>query len=73
MVGRNGKGRLRTMALICVPCGGLLMLLYATGRLAVRKRRAPAADPYEEWLTLRDLMPSRRPYAAADPRSTVRA
>ena len=48
-----------TVALVVVPLGGLFLLLYGAGLLAVRKRRAPAPDPYEEWLRLRDLMRSR--------------
>ena len=61
---RRGNVWLITLVLVVVPAGGIFLLLYAAGLLASRKRRAPVtassvADPYEEWLRSRDLMPSR--------------
>ena len=60
----RGNVWLMTLALVVVPAGGIFLLLYAAGLLASRKRRAPGAassvaDPYEEWLRSRDLVPSR--------------
>ena len=72
MFRRNGKVGLMTLALVIVPLGGVFLLLYGAGLLAVRKRRATAPDPYEEWLTLRDLMRPRGTKPAADPGSSLR-
>lgn len=59
MFRKTGRVGLMTVALVIVPLGGVFLLLYGAGLLAVRKRRVAAPDPYEEWLTLRDLMRSR--------------
>ena len=66
------KVGLMIVTLVIVPLGGVFLLLYGAGLLAVRSRRAAAPDPYAEWLTLRDLMRSRETKLAADPRSSVR-
>ena len=70
MFRRTGGVGLMTVALVIVPLGGLFLLLYGAGLLAVRKRRVAAPDPYEEWLTLRDLMRARKTKSAADPASS---
>ena len=71
MFRRTGRVGLMTVALVIVPLGGLFLLLYGAGLLAVRKRRAASPDPYEEWLTLRDLMRSRGTKSAADSASSL--
>lgn len=68
MFRKTGRVGLMTVALVIVPLGGVFLLLYGAGLLAVRKRRVAAPDPYEEWLTLRDLMRSRGSIREVEPR-----
>src|SRR5436190_21121475 len=54
MFPRKGRVLLLTIALLMAPLAGVALLLYGAGQIAVRRRRRPAADPYIEWLALRD-------------------
>ena len=66
MLRRTSTVSLMAVTLLVAPLGGVLLLLYGAGRLAVRRRRAVPVDPYDEWL--RDLGRSRE----TDPRSPSR-
>jgi hypothetical protein len=59
MFGGKGRVLLVTVALLVAPLAGVVLVLYGAGRIAARRRRRPAADPYVEWLALRDLKRSR--------------
>jgi hypothetical protein len=65
MVLKSGKMWLLTAALLLAPLGGVILILYGAGRLALRKRLETTIDPYAEWLALRDRMRSRAPDAVA--------
>lgn len=69
----RGKIWLMTLVLLVVPAGGILLLLYGAGLLAGRKPRKVVADPYEEWLKSRNLMPSRGIKPDIDFRSSLRS
>src|SRR3989454_12674677 len=62
MSGKKAKVLLVTVALLVAPLAGVVLLLYGAGQIAARRPRRPAADPYVEWLALRDLT---RPRGAA--------
>jgi hypothetical protein len=72
MVGGKGKVLLVTVALLVAPLAGIVLLLYGAGQIAVRRRRRPTADPYVEWLALRDLTRSRGTASEAAPRRPKR-
>jgi len=71
MSGRKAKVLLVTVALLVAPLAGVVLLLYGAGQIAARRPRRPAADPYVEWLALRDLTHSRGT-ASETPRSPKR-
>src|SRR2546425_12290999 len=54
MFGRKARVLLVTVALLVAPLAGVVLLLYGAGQIAARRPRRPAADPYVEWLGLRD-------------------
>ena len=62
MLRSKGKLLLMIVALLVAPLAGIALVLYSAGQIAVRRRRVAAADPYLEWLALRD---SARPRATA--------
>lgn len=52
MLRRTSAVSLMTVAILVVPFGGLLVLLYGAARITADKRRGDAAHPYGEGLTL---------------------
>jgi hypothetical protein len=57
---RRHRGWILTAAVVVVPFAGVLLAVYGVGRLVMSRRPKPGYDPYQEWLSLRDLMRSRR-------------
>ena len=55
MFGKKAKVLVLTTALLVAPFAGVALVLYGAGRVAARRRRTAAADPYREWLALQDL------------------
>ena len=72
MLGRKSRVLLVTIALLVAPLAGVVLLLHGAGQIAARRRRRPAADPYVEWLALRDLTRSRGTASDAPPRTPKR-
>jgi hypothetical protein len=60
---RRHRGWLLTAAVVVVPFAGVLLVMYGVGRLVLSRRPKTAYDPYREWLSLRDLMRSRRAHS----------
>ena len=57
---RRHRGWILTAAVVVVPFAGVLLAVYGVGRLVLNRRPKALYDPYQEWLSLRDLMRSRR-------------
>lgn len=60
---RRHRGWLLTAAVVVVPFGSVLLVMYGVGRLVLSRRPKTTYDPYREWLSLRDLMRSRRTHS----------
>ena len=57
---RRHRGWILTAAVVVVPFAGVVLAMYGVGRLVLNRRPKTLYDPYQEWLSLRDLMRSRR-------------
>jgi hypothetical protein len=68
---RKGRVLLLTITLLVAPLAGVALLVCGAGQIAVRRRRRPAADPYIEWLALRDRAEPRRTRSDVAPRGSA--
>jgi hypothetical protein len=68
---RHGRTWLLAAAFVVMPFASVFLVMYGVGRLVLKRRPKTVFDPYQEWLTLRDLMRSQRQHAdrveSADP------